>query len=304
MIEQPDEFAFLVSDAARVEMLEPLPSVSRVSVKLANQGHISGLRFGEGAPSTVFLHGAGLNAHTFDPTILALGLPALSLDLPGHGQSSWRADADYRPERIADDVASALVALSPQPALLLGQSLGGLTALTLAATQPDFFQHIVIIDITPSVQQDDGASAIREFIGGRREYSTIDEIIDRAIDYKIGFDREALRRGITLNTRRRDDGKLEWVHHLAHLMAEPASDTVLEPNRGFEQLWDSVTMLSNRGVNLTLIRGSEGIVTDSQLEQWRERVGAGHDYTLTAGHNVQEHAPKELAHLIAHVAAL
>ncbi len=35
----------------------------------------------------VFLHGGGQNAHTWDTVILGLGVPALAIDLPGHGRS-------------------------------------------------------------------------------------------------------------------------------------------------------------------------------------------------------------------------
>lgn len=304
MIEQPDELSFLVSDAERVGLTGPIPPVTRFTLGVSDGKHISGLRFGTETPRVAFLHGAGLNAHTFDPTILALGLPAVSLDLPGHGQSSWRSDADYRPERMAADVAAALEMLSDEPLVLVGQSLGGLTALALAAEHPQRFQHVVIVDITPSVQQDDGGSTIREFIAGRREYSAVDEIVDRAIDYRIGFDREALRRGITLNTRRREDGQLEWIHHFAHLMTVDPVTSVLEPSRGFENLWQSVSTLRDHGVPLTLIRGSEGMVNEAQLEQWRRRVGKDHDVTVNAGHNVQEHAPKALAELVTQLVTL
>ena len=50
----------------------------------------------------------GLNAHGFDPVVLALDAPALALDLPGHGRSDWREDANYRPDLLAADVLTAL----------------------------------------------------------------------------------------------------------------------------------------------------------------------------------------------------
>jgi len=83
-------------------------------------------------PVVTFLHGAGLNAHTWDTTVLGLGLPALAIDLPGHGDSSWRSDAAYVARVLAPDVAVGMDAWTDGPQLLVGQSLGGLTAAAVA----------------------------------------------------------------------------------------------------------------------------------------------------------------------------
>ena len=60
----------------------------------------------------MLLHGGGQNAHTWDTVILGLGVPALAVDLPGHGRSAWREDGDYGPRLNADTVASVLRELS------------------------------------------------------------------------------------------------------------------------------------------------------------------------------------------------
>ena len=56
----------------------------------------------------VFLHGGAQNAHTWDTVALALGVPLVAVDLPGHGHSGWRADGAYTPANLADDVAIAV----------------------------------------------------------------------------------------------------------------------------------------------------------------------------------------------------
>lgn len=300
-----DEFGFLAGDAARVGASATLPPVARFS-EATEDGAVSGLQFGTETPRATFLHGAGLNAHTFDPTVLALGLPALSLDLPGHGRSEWRTDADYRPDTIAAAVTETLRARTSTPRLLIGQSLGGLTALRIAADHPELVRHLVIIDITPTVVANGGGDSIREFIVGRRSYNTVDEIIDRAIEFQIGNDREVLRRGITLNTRLRDDGQLEWTHHLAHLMAEAPTDLFSEQNvpdaAAPANVWEAADAVAAHGIPVTLIRGDAGLVSDELLDEWRSRFSQSAVYTLSAGHNVQEQAPKELAQLVTKIA--
>lgn len=297
-----DEFAFLTSDAARVGAAEALPPVTRFSVSTAD-GAVSGLQFDTEPAEVTFLHGAGLNAHTFDPTVLALGLPALSLDLPGHGRSAWRTDADYRPDTIAPAITEALRARTSTAQILVGQSLGGLTALRIAAEHPELIRHLVIIDITPAVISNGGGDSIREFIVGRRSYNTVDEIIDRAVEFQIGNDREVLRRGIALNTRVRDDGQLEWTHHLAHLMAEAPSDLFEAKNDASEptpdEIWQTTDAVAEHGIRVTLIRGNNGLVSDELLEQWQTRMPESTVHTVTAGHNVQEQAPGDLARILA-----
>ena len=96
-----DEFALLPENAAQVGVTGPLPPVQRI-----DRGPVSALRWGSvdsphrgGEPvRVVFLHGGGQNAHTWDTVILGLGVPALAIDLPGHGRSAWREDGDYGPK--------------------------------------------------------------------------------------------------------------------------------------------------------------------------------------------------------------
>ena len=122
-----NEFAYLPENAAQAGVRGPLPEVTRVQ-----RGPISALRWGTAPPRVVFLHGGGQNAHTWDTVILGLGLPALAVDLPGHGRSEWREDGDYGPVLNAVAVEPVIGDLAPDADLLVGMSLGGLTAMRLA----------------------------------------------------------------------------------------------------------------------------------------------------------------------------
>lgn len=292
-----DEFRFLPGDAARVSRTEPLPEVTRVSVPVGEGRALSGLRFGPGTvPRVVALHGVGLNAHSFDPVLLALDVPALSLDLPGHGRSDWRADADYRPDHLADDVVSALEALAPEPVVLLGHSLGGLTATLVAAARPELVRALVIVDITPGVSPGGSAGSVAEFISGQRDFGSIEEIVDRAVRFGIGSNRDSLARGVALNTRRRADGRLEWTHHFAHLDRAPATEP--EDPFPYAPLWGSLQSLE---VPLTLVRASSGMVTEALAAEWSEQLPDSTVVELAGPHNLHEAAPAELAEVITRV---
>ena len=42
---------------------------------------------------------------------------------------------------------------APNPRLVVGMSLGGLTALRLAASEPDLVPELVLVDVTPSAPE-------------------------------------------------------------------------------------------------------------------------------------------------------
>jgi pimeloyl-ACP methyl ester carboxylesterase len=85
-----------------------------------------------GGPTLVFVHGSGMSARYWSAQLHALAGSArvLAVDLPGHGDS----DADATPglSEYADVTAALLDALGRWPALLIGHSLGGAVAITLA----------------------------------------------------------------------------------------------------------------------------------------------------------------------------
>ena len=79
-----DEFGLLHENAAEWDIpFETQPVVSRQSFALPSGQNLSYLRWGEGEPELVFLHGGAQNAHTWDTVMLALGRPAVAVDLPG-----------------------------------------------------------------------------------------------------------------------------------------------------------------------------------------------------------------------------
>ena len=119
-----DEFAFLPDVAAELGLApSPIPKVQRQSVEVAPGQSLSLLRWGDAAPELVFLHGGGQNAHTWDAVLLALGRPALAIDLPGHGRSAWRPDRDYSPWANAEALARVLPHLAPEAKAVIGMSL-------------------------------------------------------------------------------------------------------------------------------------------------------------------------------------
>ncbi|MBN9178444.1 MAG: alpha/beta hydrolase [Microbacterium sp.] len=308
-----DEFDFLPAQAA--ELGVAAPPVRRLDHALPDGRTISALQYGDAAtgafpdPVVTFLHGAGLNAHTWDTTVLALGLPALALDLPGHGDSSWREDAAYTGRTLAADVAPAIAAWTRGPQVLVGQSLGGLTAAAVASTHPGLVRELVVVDITPGIDPNGDAAQIGAFFAGPTDWASRDELVDRALAFGLGGTREAATRGVFLNSRVRPDGRVEWKHHFAHLANALAGDPAAAAGAAAQQSairgaltafgWDD---LADVTAPITLVRGERGFVTPADAAEFRRRVPAATLVDAPSGHNVQEEAPVLLAALIGDIA--
>ena len=304
-----DEFSFLAEQAADAGIDGPLPRGERVSLLLDDGRTLSALRYGDRPPVVTFLHGAGLNAHTWDTTILALGPPALAIDLPGHGDSSWRDDMAYVARVLAPDVASGMDAWTDAPQLLVGHSLGGLTAAAVAASRPDLVRELVVVDITPGLDPNGGASQLRQFFAGPTDWASREELVQRALSFGLGGSPKAAARGVYFNSRVRPDGRVEWKHHFAHLAhamaaspemaaAADAQQDALSAVLG-ESGWDDLAAVT---APITLVRGDHGYVTEADAAQFAEHVPAADIVTVTAGHNVQEDLPVDLGRRIAALA--
>jgi pimeloyl-ACP methyl ester carboxylesterase len=97
-----DEFGFVDEIASELGLpRKDAPRIARREVQ-TGAGLMSAIMWGDSSPELVFLHGGGQNAHTWDAVALAMGRPAVAIDLPGHGHSYWRADRDYMPWKNAE----------------------------------------------------------------------------------------------------------------------------------------------------------------------------------------------------------
>lgn len=268
-----------------------MASVARVSHPLDDGRTLSGLSWGGGAPQLVLIHGGAQNAHTWDTVALALApTPILAVDLPGHGHSAWRDDGAYDPRHSADDVAAMIAASADGPVVLVGMSLGGLTATAVAARHPELVRRLVVVDVTPGVTRDKAAD-VHAFIEGPQRFPDFGEIFSRTVEFNPTRSHESLRRGILHNAHRLDSGEWEWNYDRRHL-ADPT-----DPSPVPDDLWEDVAAV---GAPYHLVRGLLSPVVDDADEAELRRLQP--DAVITkiadAGHSIQGDQPIRLAELL------
>lgn len=111
-------------------------------------------RDGSGPP-VVLLHGLGQTHRVWDPCLALAARFTLSRhDLPGHGETEG-PDQPWDIQDLADRLATAMTAAGIERAHVVGTSLGGMAALTFAATFPHRVDRLVLCDTSPGLS--DGA---------------------------------------------------------------------------------------------------------------------------------------------------
>ncbi len=133
-------------------------AAARDGVRLA---HID---FGGDGPPVVLLHGLAGHAGEWAETASWLRGPSrmLAPDARGHGRSE-RAPSDVSRAAHVADVAWLIRRLGLSPVVLVGQSLGGLTALLVAARHPELVRGLVVADASPAGGDEDEPGEVMRF---------------------------------------------------------------------------------------------------------------------------------------------
>ncbi len=302
-----DEFGLLHENAAEWDIpFSGQPPVSRHRFALPSGREISYLRWGEGEPELVLLHGLGQCAHTWDTVVLALGRPAIAVDLPGHGLSDWRPDCDYGPWQNAEAVASLMESVAPLARAVVGLSLGGATTIRLAAQYPSLCRRAVYVDTTPQLNDPTrtftpSELGARQLMFGSFAYDTFDEMADATVALSPFRCEASIRRSIRHASRRLDDGRWTWrcdpfVRGPGWSVAENQgwNETGCSNPADFTPLWRDV---SDTKVPALFVRGElSPFVRDEDVEEMCRRHPSLEVVVIEgSGHTVQGDQPLALA---------
>ncbi len=243
-----------------------------------------------GLPPIVFLHGGGLNAHTWDLVCAALRRErhCVALDQRGHGESEWSPQMDYSIESHVGDLEAFIQTLGLERFVLVGMSLGGVNALAWAGRHSRRLAGLVLVDVGPEIRFD-GIRKIAAFTSDATPLASVDEFVERALAFNPRRNRELLRRSLLHNLRRMPDGRFMWKYDQRHRgKVDPGAYA-----RRRELLWSAVEQVE---CPTLVVRGAESdVFHDEDAERLATRLRQGRWVRIEgAGHTVQGDNPADL----------
>lgn len=177
----------------------------------AAQARVQVYASGSGSKNIVFLHGLmgrGKNFSAFAKKLDA-DCHVLLVDLPNHGESSWTSSVDYCD--LARQVGEAVHhELNGAPYNLVGHSMGGKVAMTMALSNPQNIAKLMVVDISPT-QSWSGKGEFPLLLDSLRAVDlktvSVRSEVDMQLKKSIPDDRV---RGFLMQNLRYRDGQFYW----------------------------------------------------------------------------------------------
>jgi pimeloyl-ACP methyl ester carboxylesterase len=234
----------------------------------------------------VLLHGKGQTRGSWGQAAAHLATDdwyVLALDLRGHGESQWAADGAYEHIDFARDI-SAFAAAQSRPPVLVGASLGGISALLAAGELGAPARAIVLVDIAHRVNLT-GVHRIVSFATEHpRGFASVEEAADAVASYLPGRPARRDIAGLERNLRRVGD---RWVWHWDPRVFEYQAG---DPARHMD-VTRNLAAAKRLPCPVLVIRGAWSDVLDAEIanEFVREVPGAEHVEVNAAAHMVAGH---------------
>ena len=233
-----------------------------------------------GAPTVLLLHGGGQTRHAWGNATQVLGdagWNTVALDLPGHGDSAWAADGDYRIEVLAATMCRIWRELGT-PLAVVGASLGGLISMAAVgrADAPPI-NALVLVDIAPRTEEA-GVERIVGFMRAQPDgFASLEEAAQHIAAYR-GRAMEGSVEGLTKNLRLNAKGR--WVWHWDPQLMSEANHTHRRDADGYERalrgLQAPTLLLRGQRSDVISEEDARALVQTMPRARFIDLKGAGH----------------------------
>jgi pimeloyl-ACP methyl ester carboxylesterase len=230
---------------------------------------------GTGKP-VVLLHGWALGHELWDRQVYEItsrGRRAVAPDLRGHGASSKPLDG-YGVERLADDVIAVIETLGLNRVVLVGWSIGGLTAFRLASERPDLVERLVLVSSNGVA-----ASKLPGLPFGAPASDVEDAVIGAELADRVASREGQIRRTVLPNV---SESALQWLLALTMRVPVWAGASALKTILHTDQVKAAATL----AVPLVQIIGDQDPTLSRRAAQWLiDTVPNAHQMTIPdSGH--------------------
>lgn len=258
-------------------------------VNLAAERWDPPIRAGLGSPidrkgAVLLLHGGGQTRHSWRSTGRRLaedGWSAIAVDARGHGESQWAADRDYGIDALVHDLSSIIDELKEKP-VLVGASMGGMTALIGQGENPELSRGLVLVDIAPKVEADGAADIVAFMRGGLRGFASLNDAAAAIAAYNPNRVRKPNIQGLRKNLRL-SGGRWYWHWDPAFLREGDESTRKAESLARYKRARDAAIAIT---VPTMLVRGRQSnVISEEGAKELLELIpgatlvdvpGAGH----------------------------
>lgn len=221
------------------------------------------------ARPVLFLHGGGQTRYAWGTTAATVareGWRTVALDLRGHGESDWAANGDYSFTAFGSDCLAVVDQLG-QPPVLIGASLGGMSAMLAEGTSDRIVSSgLILVDITPKTNPE-GIQRINTFMrSGLGGFATLEEAAAAIAAYTPQRTRTVNPEGLRKVLRQRD-GRWYW-HWDPLLISHERTEVVPERLSGLLEV-----AMRNITVPTLLVRGLlSDVVTDEGVDDLLSKI--------------------------------
>lgn len=236
---------------------------------------------GDSGPAVLLLHGLAGWSGEWAPTAewLSATHRVVMVDQRGHGRST-RHPADVSRTAFVDDAISVIEDLHTGPVVLVGQSLGGHTAMLVAAKRPDLVAELIVVEATPD-RDADALDRIRRWLSS---WPVPFPSRSAAIDFfnTLGYFRSTLAAQVWADGLAvRSDGL--WPRFEIEVMADSLGDVAAND---YWNRWSTI-----RAPTL-VVRGEHGAISTEQADRMLDCLpGAKLIELADAGHDVHLDQP-------------